>query len=83
MATMATVLDTEDTDMVDIMAMDTATHTTVTDTDVDTTVERDPLMLMLMPAQLYSMVVPTTHMPTVMPVMLHIFMAQDLPATNT
>merc|ERR1712203_1261040 len=45
-----------DTDMVDTDMVDTAV-----DTDTDTTLARDPLMLMPKPAQLCSMVLMDTH----------------------
>merc|ERR1712223_989822 len=45
-----------DTDMVDTDMVDMAV-----DTDTDTTLARDPLMLMLKPAQLCSMVPMDTH----------------------
>merc|ERR1712083_777612 len=52
-----------DTDMVDTDMVDTAV-----DTDTDTTLARDPLLLMPKPAQLCSMVAMDTHTDTVMAV---------------
>ena len=68
-----------DTDMVDTDMVDTAV-----DTDTDTTLAKDPLMLMLKPAQLCSMVPMDTHIITESTHTLMPHSDQPVhPATNT